>query len=105
GAASASGESCPGAGNGPCPYSAVRIIGQRAEGMRRFPEAVAVDGEGNVYVADQLSFVVQKFNSAGTFVTEWGSYGGGAGPVVRGRGAERERGGRVAVCASRHKKI
>jgi tripartite motif-containing protein 71 len=30
-------------------------------------------------VADQLSYVVQKFTAAGAFETEWGSYGGGHG--------------------------
>ena len=35
---------------------------------------------GDVYVADQLSYVVQKFNAAGEYLeTEWGSYGGGHG--------------------------
>jgi len=40
---------------------------------------VAVDTAGNVYVADQLSYVVQKFTAAGAFETQWGSYGGGHG--------------------------
>ena len=42
------------------------MIGQRAEGVLRFPEAVAVDAQGDVYVADQLSYVVQKFSAGGT---------------------------------------
>src|ERR1041385_68399 len=72
-------EACPGAGAEPCPYASASIVGQRAEGVLRFPEAVDVDAFGNVYLADQLSYVVQKFTAAGTFETEWGSYGGGRG--------------------------
>jgi DNA-binding beta-propeller fold protein YncE len=70
--------SCPGSG-GECPYSSAAIIGMRSEGVLRFPEAVAVDAFGNVYVADQLSFVVQKFSAAGAYLGEWGSFGGGHG--------------------------
>ena len=65
----AAGAPCPGSGEGGCPYSSMSVIGQRAEGVLRYPEAVAVDGEGNVYVADQLSYVVQKFSPAGAFTT------------------------------------
>jgi hypothetical protein len=54
-AARAAAEACPGAGAGSCPYTTVRSIGQRAEGVLRFPEAVALDAQGDVFVADQLS--------------------------------------------------
>ena len=72
----------PAPGAGPARRARTRrpqIIGQRAEGVLRFPEAVAVDATGDVYVADQLSYVVQKFSAAGAFETEWGSFGGGHG--------------------------
>ena len=65
--------------HGACPYRIAEIIGQRAEGVLRFPEAVALDSAGNVYVADQLSYVVQKFSAAGAFEAEWGTFGGGHG--------------------------
>ena len=72
-------EACAGVGSAPCPYASAQIIGQRAEGVLRFPEAVALDAQGDVYVADQLGYVVQKFSATGAFETEWGSYGGGHG--------------------------
>ena len=95
-APSADAEACPGAGPGPCPYAGVEIIGRRAEGVLRFPEAVAVDPQGDVFVADQLSYVVQKFSSAGAFEGEWGSYGGRGRPVRADRWARhRLRRGRL----------
>src|ERR1700677_924526 len=61
--ATAHAEACPGSGPAPaCPYASAAIVGERAESVLRFPEAVAVDAAGDVYVADQLSYVVQKFN-------------------------------------------
>ena len=38
---------------------------------------VATDGAGNVYVADAANNRIQKFTSAGSFVTQWGSFGTG----------------------------
>jgi DNA-binding beta-propeller fold protein YncE len=40
---------------------------------------VAVDGEGNVYVSDGYNFRVQKFNSEGQFLMQFGSKGSGEG--------------------------
>jgi hypothetical protein len=65
-AAGARAEACPGSGTRPCPYVAAQTIGHRAESVLRFPEAVAVDNQGNLYVADQLSYVVQKLSWSAT---------------------------------------
>ncbi len=103
--AAAAAEACPGSGAGPCPYAAVQVIGQRAEGVLRFPEAVAVDTTGDVYVADQLSYVVQKFTAAGAFETEWGSYGGGHGQFGPIGGLAVDAAGDVYVVDSSHDRI
>jgi tripartite motif-containing protein 71 len=98
-------EACPGSGPGACPYSSSAIIGQRAEGVLRFPEAVAVDTLGNVYVADQLSYVVEKFTATGVFETEWGSYGGGHGQFGPIGGLATDAAGNVYVVDSSHNRI
>ncbi|MFI5037790.1 MAG: hypothetical protein ACHP93_04865, partial [Solirubrobacterales bacterium] len=105
GAERALAEACPGSGAGPCPYAAAKIIGQRAEGVLRFPEAVALDSQGNVYVADQLSYVVQKFTAAGTFESEWGSWGGGHGQFGPIGGLATDAAGDVYVVDSSRDRI
>jgi tripartite motif-containing protein 71 len=99
-------EACPGSGRQPyCPYVSVQSIGQRGESVLRFPEAVAVDTQGNVYVADQLSNVVQRFTAAGAFVTQWGSYGGGHGQFGPIGGLATDAAGNVYVVDSSHDRI
>jgi tripartite motif-containing protein 71 len=68
---------CPGAD--PCPYSAAGVVGQRAEGVLRFPQASAVGPDGSIYVGDQLSHTVQVFGPDGAFRRELGVAGSGPG--------------------------
>ena len=44
---------------------------------------IAVDGAGNVYVADSGNNMVQKFSDRGEFLTKWGTPGGADGQFVR----------------------
>ena len=56
--------------------------GRDGEGQGQFwtPNGVAVDGQGNVYVADGgVNHRIQKFDSEGQFLTLWGSRGNGDG--------------------------
>lgn len=104
-APSALAASCPGAEGPGCPYTSVQIVGQRGEGVLRFPEAVALDGRGDVYVADQLGFTVQEFTAAGAFQAQWGSYGGGPGQFGPIGGLATDAAGDVYVVDSSHDRI
>ena len=46
------------------------------EGQFHEPEGIAVDAEGNVYVADSSNLRIQKFTSDGVFLAEWGLFYG-----------------------------
>ncbi len=102
-APSASAQPCPGAAS--CPYRSAASIGQRTEGVLRFPEAVALDAAGDVYVADQLSYAVEKFSASGEFVTSWGSFGGGHGQFGPIGGLATDAAGNVYVVDSSHNRI
>ena len=44
-------------------------------GVFSFPEAVAFDSAGNVYVADTLNNRIEKFDPSGNFLLQWGTWG------------------------------
>jgi len=69
--------SCPGAAPAAptCPYFATSQIGQRAGGVMRFPQSIAIGPDGSVYVADQSSSVIQVFGPDGSFRREVGRAG------------------------------
>jgi DNA-binding beta-propeller fold protein YncE len=62
---------------------------------------VAVDGEGNVYVADGGNARIQKFDSNGNFLTTWGSSGNGDGQFIRPADLTVDRQGNVYVIDDR----
>ncbi|MCX9082421.1 MAG: PGF-pre-PGF domain-containing protein, partial [Candidatus Methanoperedens sp.] len=61
------------------------------------PEGVAVDNEGNVYVADTGNNRIQKFNSSGIFLTRWGSSGSGDGQFDSPEGVAVDSDGNVYI--------
>ena len=71
----------PGGKNFPFRLCAVTKWGSSGAGNGQFqqPTGVAVDGSGNVYVADSGNKRIQKFDNNGNYVTQWGSYGSGNG--------------------------
>ena len=72
------------------------------------PWGLAVDAQGNVFVADTWNHRVQKFDSNGKFLLEWGSAGqAGAGPdkFWGPRGIAVSADGRVYVTDTGNKRI
>jgi DNA-binding beta-propeller fold protein YncE len=58
----------------PSPYLLVMKIGQAGvdDGEFSSPTGIALDGEGNIYVADTDNHSIQKFDKGGKFVARWG---------------------------------
>ena len=75
------------------------------EGQFRNPSGVAVDGGGNVYVADTDNNRIQKFNAAGDFQFAWGSSGTGNGQFNNPSGVAVDSGGNVYVADSYNNRI
>ena len=50
----------------------VKLIGH---GQFKAPWGIAIDHSGNIYITDTGHNIVQKFNSEGVFITQWGTKG------------------------------
>ena len=72
GATPALADSCPGAFD--CPYTTFSEFGSPAPATFARPQAIAVDGAGNVIVGDQQSGVVRKFDPNGVQLAQWGQF-------------------------------
>ncbi|MBY0427399.1 MAG: hypothetical protein K2Q22_17320, partial [Cytophagales bacterium] len=57
-----------------------------APGFFNLPWGVVVDGLKNVYVSDYGNNRIQKFDSLGNFIKEWGTLGGGDGNFLGPKG-------------------
>jgi streptogramin lyase len=69
------------------------------------PTDIAVDSQGNVYVADFVNSRVQKFTSDGKFITKWGSRGSGDGHFFLPQGIAVDSEGYVYVADSANDSI
>ena len=88
-----------------CPYTRVASIGRRGAGVLRCPEALAFAPDGDLYVADQFSHVVQRFSPSGRFLGQWGSYGSGPGQFGAVDGLAVDARGDVYVLDSTHARV
>jgi sugar lactone lactonase YvrE len=74
-------------------------------GQFNSPQGIAVDGSGNVYVADRDNNRVQVFSSTGTFVRAWGTAGSGDGQLYTPQGIAVDSIGNVYVADSINNRI
>ena len=96
---------CPGVVGGVCPYTRVRFVGRRGAGVLRCPEALAFAPDGELFVADQFSHVVQRFSPSGRFLGQWGSFGSGPGQFGAVDGLAVDAAGDVFVLDSTHARV
>ena len=83
-------------------YELVATWGSLGADDGRFnnPTGIAVDGEGNVYVADTRNDRIQKFDSTGAFLLKWGSEGSGDGEFYSPQDIALDADGNVYVVDS-----
>jgi len=70
------------------------------EGQFNWPEGIAVDGSGTVYVTDSRNRRIQAFTVEGTFLRQWGSWGSGEGQFNWPEGIAVDGSGTVYVTDS-----
>ncbi len=58
----------------PSPYLPVMVVGQEGvdDGEFRSPTGIALDSDGNIYVADTDNHAIQQFDKDGKFSARWG---------------------------------
>ena len=66
-------------------------------GELNFPTHVTLDGEGDIYVTDTLNFRVQRFDSGGKVLGEFGKVGNVLGTFSKPKGVGVDGGGHVYV--------
>jgi len=79
--------------------------GGSGNGQLNNPTGVAVDGSGNIYVADNNNYRIQKFNASGAFVWANGSQGTGNGQFEHPSGVAVDSSGNIYVADSSNSRI
>ena len=75
------------------------------DGQFENPYGVAVDGGGNVFVADTYNFRIQEFKKTGAFLRKWGCLGSGDGQFDYPYGPALDGSGNVYVADSFNSRI
>ncbi len=75
------------------------------DGQFYYPSGVAVDSNGNVYVADTSNNRIQKFDSYGHFLIKWGSFGISLGQFYSPVGVVVDSAGNIYVADTANNRI
>ena len=82
-------------------------FGEHGDASGKFarPKGIAVDREGNIYVADALFNTIQIFNKEGVFLYYFGRKGSGKGEFVMPSGLKIDDNGYIYVSDSYNNRI
>ena len=69
------------------------------------PFDIAIDGSGNILVADSANDRIRKYSPDGTFITGWGGIGSGPGEFISPRGITTDPAGNVYVADTFNSRI
>jgi len=75
------------------------------DGQWRFPGYVALNRDGDVYVADTMNFRIQVFDPTGKFLRKYGEAGDGPGSFARIKGLAFDRFGNLYVVDGDHSNV
>ena len=79
-------------------------FGER-DGQLVWPTAIALDGEKNVYIADEWQNRISVFNKDGEFLRKWGTAGSGDGELDRPAGMAISSDGTMFLTDSRNNRV
>ncbi len=75
------------------------------EGQLQWPNSVAVDSQGNVYVSDDWLNRIAIFDADGTFLSQWGTSGSGQGELDGPAGLAFDQDDHLLVVDSRNHRV
>lgn len=75
------------------------------QGQFNHPVSIAIDKQGNLYVADMYNHRIQKFNSSGSYLKQWGTFGAAPGQFSSPSAVTVDSNGNVYVADSNNYRI
>jgi sugar lactone lactonase YvrE len=75
------------------------------DGEFQYPDGIALDAAGNIYIADYGNNRIQKFDNNGRFITTWGGEGSAEGQFVSPSAVALDREGNVYVADAGNDRI
>lgn len=76
-----------------------------ADGQLLWPNSLALDEEGSVYITDEYLNRVSIFSSTGTFLSQWGDSGKGQGQLDGPTGMRFDSTGNLVIAESRNNRV